>query len=196
MVQWGSGVMGCLEQTVRGELASHVYTARGDTIMRRNRSRGYQELRVWQDAIQYYVLTCTAFRGLPYELKRVAAQAIGSSDSVHRNIAEGYCRRSLREYLNFLNIALGSLGESVSGLRAYLDPKQIDPTTFEQLDSLAYRLENGLLRLVESLEHKRDSAGRANQSTVKESNALYEAQDGFSSPITPLPQDPITPQEE
>jgi four helix bundle protein len=45
-------------------------------------------------------------------------QAIASTDSAHRNIAEGYCRRSIREYLNFLNIALGSLGESVSGLYA------------------------------------------------------------------------------
>ena len=27
------------------------------------------------------------------------------------NISEGYCRRSLKEYLNHLNIALGSCGE-------------------------------------------------------------------------------------
>lgn len=87
--------------------------------MRKNKNRGYQKLRVWNDAIDYYQQTCDIFRRFPYELKRVATQAIASSDSVHRNIAEGYCRRSIREYLNFLNIALGSLGESISGLYAY-----------------------------------------------------------------------------
>src|SRR5437867_13289207 len=85
----------------------------------RNKNRGYQQLRVWDEAIDYYVLTCRTFRKFPYELKRVTSQAIASADSVHRNIAEGYCRRSIREYLHFLNVGLGSLGESVSGLYAY-----------------------------------------------------------------------------
>jgi four helix bundle protein len=87
--------------------------------MRKNKNRGYQKLRVWNDAIEYYIQTCNVFRNFPYELKRVASHAIASSDSVHRNISEGYCRRSIHEYLYFLNIALGSLGESVSGLQAY-----------------------------------------------------------------------------
>ncbi|MBW2079313.1 MAG: four helix bundle protein [Deltaproteobacteria bacterium] len=56
--------------------------------MRKNKNRGYQKLRIWNDAIEYYSLTCCIFRKFPYELKRVASQAIASSDSVHRNIAE------------------------------------------------------------------------------------------------------------
>ena len=90
----------------------------------RNKNRGYQQLRVWQDAIEFYADCSRVFRMFPYELKRVASQQIASADSTHRNIAEGYCRRSIREYLNFLNIALGSLGESVSGLHAYRKAKQ------------------------------------------------------------------------
>jgi four helix bundle protein len=74
---------------------------------------------------------------------------------VHRNIAEGYCRRSLKEYLNFLNRALASLGESVSGLYAYRAAKQITEDDFKVLNELAYKLENGMLRLVQSLERKR-----------------------------------------
>src|SRR5258708_4847913 len=120
----------------------------------RNKNRGYQQLRVWQDAIDYYVLTCRIFKAFQFELKRVGSQAIASADSVHRNIAEGYCRRSLREYLQFLNIALGSLGESVSGLFAYRKAQQIAESDFERLNALAYKLENGLLKLVESLEQK------------------------------------------
>ncbi len=128
---------------------------------------------MWNDAIHYYVITCEVFRPFPYDLKRVASQQIASVDSVHRNIAEGYCRRSIKEYLNFLNIALGSLGESVSGLSAYAKSKQISKEPFEKLDSLAYKLENGLLRLVVSLEKKRDRGDWIDSLVVKESNAEY-----------------------
>mgnify|MGYP003733695671 CR=1 FL=1 len=89
---------------------------------------------------------------MPSSLSKVIRQAIGSADSVHRNISEGYCRRSKREYLNFLNIALGSLGESVSGYHACRKAGQLSEDEFEQLDSLAYRLENGLLKAVEGIK--------------------------------------------
>ena len=141
--------------------------------MRKNKNRGYQQLRVWNDAIDYYAETCCVFRGFPYELSRVARQAIASSDSVHRNVAEGYCRRSIHEYLNYLNIALGSLGESVSGLHAYHKASQPIEKDFEKLDSLAFKLENGLLKLVESLEQKREQGDWIDHLIVKESNAVY-----------------------
>ncbi|MCG6946125.1 MAG: four helix bundle protein [Deltaproteobacteria bacterium] len=141
--------------------------------MRKNKNRGYQKLRVWNDAIDYYIETCNVFRNFPYELKRVASQAIASSDSVHRNISEGYCRRSINEYLYFLNIALGSLGESVSGLQAYRKAKQITEEEFEKLDTLAYKLENGLLKLVESLEQKRERGEWIDHLVIKESNVIY-----------------------
>ena len=141
--------------------------------MRRNKNRGYQKLTVWNDAIEYYMKTSESFHKFPNELKRVAAQAVASADSVHRNIAEGYCRRSINEYLNFLNIALGSLGESVSGLYAYRKSEQLPFEKFEALDSLAYKLENGLLKLVESLEQKREKGDWIDSLIVRESNAVY-----------------------
>jgi len=142
--------------------------------MRRNKNRGYQKLIVWNDAIDYYAETSNVFRKFPYDLKRVASQAIASSDSVHRNIAEGYCRKSIREYLNFLNIALGSLGESVSGLIACARAGQIAADEFEKLDQKAYKIENGLLKLVESLEKKEIEGDWIDSLIVKESNAIYE----------------------
>src|SRR6476660_6529177 len=104
------------------------------TTSYRNKNRGYQQLRVWGDAIEFYVLSCRVFRNFPYDLRRVASQAIASADSVHRNIADGYCRRSVREYLYFLNCALGSLGESVSGLTAYFKAQQITAQDFDGLN--------------------------------------------------------------
>jgi len=139
----------------------------------RNKNRGYQQLRVWQDAIDFYVSCSRVFRTWPYDLRRVASQEISSADSVHRNIAEGYCRRSLREYLQFLNFALGSLGESVSGLIAYHKAGQLQPADFDSLNALAFKLENGLLKLVESLERKEMAGDWIDHLVLKESNIAY-----------------------
>jgi four helix bundle protein len=139
----------------------------------KNKNRGYQQLRVWHDAIGLYVLSWRIFGKFPYELKRVASQAISSADSVHRNIAEGYCRRSLREYLQFLNFSLGSLGESVSGFVAYRQGEQITEEDYNALNDLSFKLENGLLRLVESLEHKQETGDWIDSLIIKESNAAY-----------------------
>jgi four helix bundle protein len=140
---------------------------------RRNKNRGYQQLLVWQDAIELYSLTWEAVRGWPFEQKKLASQSLGSSDSVHRNIAEGYCRRTIREYLQHLNIALGSLGETLSGFIAYSSTGQIATETFEQLDTLIFRLENRLLKLVESLERKRNAKEWTETLVVKERPSEY-----------------------
>jgi four helix bundle protein len=139
----------------------------------RNKNRGYQQLRVWQDAIDYYGLTCGMFRKFPYEMRRVASQAIARADSAHRNIAEGYCRRSLKEYLQFLNFSLGSMGESVSGLMAYAKAEQLSEADFKALNDLAFKIENGLLKLVESLERKKEAGDWIDSLIINESNVAY-----------------------
>ncbi|MCB1092949.1 MAG: four helix bundle protein, partial [Verrucomicrobiae bacterium] len=105
-------------------------------LERRNKNRGYQQLLVWQDAIDLYGLAFRAVGGWPFEQKKLASQSLASSDSVHRNIAEGYCRRTIREYLQHLNIAMGSLGETLSGFIAYSENGQIGADDFEQIDAL------------------------------------------------------------
>jgi four helix bundle protein len=121
-----------------------------ESLQRKNINRGYRQLIVWQEAIDYYVLTCQIFRPFPYPLQRVASQQIASVDPIHRNIAEGYCRRSVREYLQFLNIALASAGESVPGRHACQRAKQTTETDFERADATAFRPENRLKRLISS----------------------------------------------
>jgi len=119
-----------------------------------NVNRGFKDLRVWQDSIQLYVLTSKIFSGFPYELKRVAANIIDSSHSISRNIAEGYCRKSIKEYLNFLNIALGSSGEFHSSCVSMVKSHQITKEDFEVLDKLHYKIENELINLIKSLQRK------------------------------------------
>ena len=141
---------------------------------RKNINRGYQKLIVWQDAANLYLLTFKIFGKFQYGLRRVGANQIASVDSVHRNIAEGYCRRSLNEYLQFLNIALASLGESVSGSYVYRRADQISDAEFQEWDNLAYKLENGIKKLIESLQQKREKGEWDDSFIVKESNPAYD----------------------
>ena len=52
---------------------------------RYNLNRGYQKLRVWQDAILLYTMILKEFRGLPFEFKKIAGQEMAAADSIHRN---------------------------------------------------------------------------------------------------------------
>ncbi len=121
---------------------------------RKNINRGFKKLRVWQDAISLYVLAYNIFSKFPFELKKVAANCIDAAHSISRNISEGYCRRSLKEYLNHLNIALGSCGEFHSCYESFKQAGQIKDDEYEQLDQLHYKVENELLKLIESLQKK------------------------------------------
>ena len=122
---------------------------------RLNLNRGYQKLRVWQDSISLFTLILEDFKGFSFEFKKIASQQMAAADSIHRNIAEGYCRRSIREYVQYLYVALASLAETVSGLFAAKAGNLISQEQFERLDSLCYKLENELIKLIKSLEQKK-----------------------------------------
>ena len=148
------------------------------TSPKRNLNRGYRKLDVWQDAMEYYRQSWNVFSEFPYVARRIASNQIAAVDSVHRNLAEGYCRRSIREYLQFLNVALSSAGESVSALHAYLKAGQLSRESFDKLDAISYKLENGLIRLIESLEKKRDDNDWDDSFMIRESNTLYRVDEG------------------
>ena len=124
---------------------------------RKNINRGFKKLRVWQDAISLYVLAYKLFSRFPFELKKIASNSIDAAHSISRNISEGYCRRSLKEYLNHLNIALGSCGEFHSCYESFLQANQITHDEYEQLDQLHYKVENALLKLIKSLQKKQNN---------------------------------------
>ena len=121
---------------------------------RKNINRGFKKLRIWQDSVSLYIVACEIFSTFPFELKKVAANGIDAVHSISRNISEGYCRRSLKEYLNHLNIALGSCGEFHSCYESFKQAGQITEEEYEKLDQLHYKVENGLLKLIVSLQKK------------------------------------------
>ena len=59
-----------------------------------------------------------------------------ASVSIMANIAEGFGRRSDKEFANFLNMAHGSVSETQSHLYVALDLQYIDQVTFTKLYEL------------------------------------------------------------
>lgn len=101
---------------------------------RKNRNRGFMQLRVWQDAIELYTLTNKTLKKVHFEHNKSKSNTQDSSHSIIRNIAEGYCRRSPKEYLNFLNFALGSCGELNSSMIAFNKAGILTDEDFETFD--------------------------------------------------------------
>lgn len=123
----------------------------------RNKNRGYMKLDVWQKAMDLYKLVWNiVYREVKVDYK-LRSQIADSAQSVSSNIAEGYSRRSIREYLQFLYISIASLSETLTRAIGLRETVQISDTRFQQIDSLHYEVENKLLRLIESLESKRDN---------------------------------------
>ena len=80
--------------------------------------------------------------GVSFKLR---AQVEDSAFSVHSNIAEGASRRSIKENINFNNIALASLAENYSQIYAFLVAEIIDKEWFDEYDQKHYSLENKLI---------------------------------------------------
>jgi four helix bundle protein len=135
-----------------------IYGINAD-MERRNINRGFKRLRVWQDSVKLYALAWKLFSGFPFELRKVASNALDAAHSISRNISEGYCRRSLKEYLNHLNVALGSCGEFHSCYESFKQADQITQEQYEELDERHFKVENELLKLIKSLQKKQDTGG-------------------------------------
>ena len=123
-------------------------------LKRKNINRGYTKLRVWEKTIELYKLTYDLTKDFPYELSKSRNNILDAAHSINRNSAEGYCRKNLKEYLNFLNIALGSYGELFSGIMSFKEIKIISEEDFHKIDALHYKTENELIALIKSLQKK------------------------------------------
>ena len=124
----------------------------------RNKNRGYMKLIVWQKAIQLFELVWKiAFVEANIDFK-LRSQLADAAQSISANISEGYVRRSVNEYIQFLYYALGSTAETMTRAVGLKQTEQISSGRFEAFDVLHYEVENRPLRLIEKLEQKRDDA--------------------------------------
>ena len=149
----------------------------------RNKNRGYMNLIVWQKAIDLFELTWRLTHAEAQIDFKLRSQLVDAAQSASANIAEGYGRRGLNEYLQFLYIGLGSLGETLTRAMRLHRVQQIDDGALAEFDALHYEVENRLLRLIEKLEQKRDDGEWINRI----------AEDPEEYATTPTLQDSITP---
>ena len=149
----------------------------------RNKNRGYMKLIVWQKAVQLFELVWKiSFTDAKLDFK-LRSQWADAAQSVSANISEGYGRRSVGEYIQFLYYALGSLAETMTRAIGFRRTNQISTARFHDFDLVHYEVENRLLRLIAKLEQKRDD----------EDWIARIAEDPEDYIITPPPQHSITP---
>ena len=98
---------------------------------------GLEEIQVWQKARQLtkkiYEITANGDFAKDYGLRNQIQRA---SVSIMANIAEGFGRRSDKEFANFLNMAHGSVSEVQSHLYVALDLAYINQMSFTELNGL------------------------------------------------------------
>ena len=121
---------------------------------RRNLNRGYMKLEVWNNALDLFTFCYHVVKKIPNLDYKLKSQILDSVQSISSNIAEGYGRRSINEYLYFLNISLGSAAESLTRLIGLKEIELIKLNDFEEFDKKHYEVENKLIALVKSLQTK------------------------------------------
>jgi four helix bundle protein len=87
---------------------------------------------------------------------KLRAQFADAAQSIAANISEGYGRRSVKEYIQYLYIALGSAAETMTRGLGLNRAGQISDPRIREFDLLHYEVENRLLKLVSKLEEKLD----------------------------------------
>ena len=101
----------------------------------------FEDLEIWQDArtlcikIRWIVENTTLSKDFS-----IKDQILRSSGSVMDNIAEGFERDGNKEFIQFLSIAKGSLGETRSQLHRAYDSKHINEEKYKELIDDCLRL--------------------------------------------------------
>ena len=142
---------------------------------------GFKNLLVWQraDDLAYLVHKATArFGPGNYQL---VDQMRGAATSVTRNIAEGYCRASLNEYIRFCEIARGSLGELGSDIHHCERVGLLKGEELKQIVDLYSETSYLLDRLLDSLYRKR--RGESRTRTIREQQTPYVVGDSLTDEL-------------
>lgn len=140
---------------------------------------GYQQLLAWQKADDLAVAIFNITRTLPPATRWLTDQACRAALSVPANIAEGYNRKSPKEYLQALNIARGSLAEVEYYIHFMRRVQLIDDTTNERIEKSRSEAAGLLFLLIKALraKHGANPDGRS----LRETSPPYDHPD----PLTP-----------
>lgn len=129
----------------------------------------FEELEIWRDAkvLCKKVREVAVGTGLckDFALKN---QILGSSGSVMDNIAEGFERDGKKEFLNFLHIAKGSLGETRSQIYRTFDAGHITDEKFNELLNDCLNLSGKISHFIQYLRNSTyEGTKKRNSETLK-----------------------------
>lgn len=127
----------------------------------------FEELECWKEARQLVNIVYEAVKSSTSFQKdfRLSSQITGAAVSTMSNIAEGFSRRSNKEFVQFLFISKSSATEVQSESYVALDQKYIDQEAFDRIYNQAEKvskINSGLITYLLRSEGRR----KAKQSTL------------------------------
>lgn len=120
----------------------------------------FRDLRVWRKSVDLAVLVYDFTRTFPAPERYCLAQQLRrSTASIPANIAEGFGRRSVRENMQFVSIAMGSLCETESHLELARKLNYLDQQNLDRVLALAGEVSRMLVVMRRSLRKRANSPG-------------------------------------
>ena len=111
--------------------------------------RSFEELTIWQEARELTNRIYILSKRFPKEeLYGLTSQIRRASVSIMSNIAEGFNRRSTKEFINFLIISRASVSEVQNDLYISLDLKYIDKENFEIIYNHTQKISMSINKLI------------------------------------------------
>ena len=109
----------------------------------------FEDLVAWQNArnLSRLVFRATKKEALKHDF-RLVSQWRSSSGSVMDNIAEGFDRQGNKEFIQFLSIARGSLGEVQSQTYRVLDQQYISDQEFKEIFDCSQNVKNLIDKMI------------------------------------------------
>ena len=114
-----------------------------------------RDLNVWKNGIEIVKSVYIISAGFPKEeIYGLSSQIRRSAISIPSNIAGGHGRDSLKEYLRFISIALGSIAELQTQIFIAKELKFIDEVKYNELTDLSEVTGRMLKKLQQTLKSR------------------------------------------
>ena len=105
-------------------------------MVEKKKIESYKDLEVWKKAVRFSIEIYHITSEFPVsEQYGITNQLRRASSSIPANIAEGYGRESVKNYIQFLKTARGSLNETETFLYIAFGLKYLNKITLDELIS-------------------------------------------------------------
>jgi four helix bundle protein len=122
--------------------------------------RNYKELKVWKKAYALCLQIYEVTKDYPREEKfGLSSQMRRAGVSVPSNIAEGYGRKSTKQYIQQLYVSYGSICEMETQLLLSKDLYYLKEDKFQEINTVISEVERMLKALIRSLEKIQSNRG-------------------------------------